>query len=58
MNPSSKPDGYNYIYSELVEDADDILGIIAYSFYKQQKIEFIQAFTEKHGRPPGQMWLR
>jgi hypothetical protein len=44
--------GYNYIYSELVEDSDDILGIIAYSFYKQQKIDFIQAFNEKNERSP------
>lgn len=52
MNTSVKDDGYNYIYSELVEDSDDILGIIAYSFYKQQKIEFIRAFQEKHSRHP------
>jgi hypothetical protein len=29
MNPSARDEGYNYIYSELVEDSDDILGIIA-----------------------------
>lgn len=52
MTPSPRDEGYNYIYSELVEDSDDILGIIAYSFYKQQKIEFIQAFNEKYSRSP------
>ena len=52
MNKSVKDDGYNYIYSELVEDSDDILGIIAYSFYKQQKIEFIRAFQDKQNRHP------
>ena len=52
MSKSLGSDGYNHIYSELVDDPDDILGIIAYSFYKQQKIEFIQAFRERHSRNP------
>ena len=45
-------DGYNYIYSRLVESPDDMLGIIAYSFYKKQKIEFISTFKQKHSRLP------
>ncbi|MFK3943185.1 hypothetical protein ACI2KC_16110 [Pseudomonas monteilii] len=44
--------GYNFIYTELVKNEDDILGIIAYSLYKRQKIEFIKAFKAKHGRDP------
>lgn len=52
MSTSQGNGGYNNIYSELVDDPDDILGIIAYSFYKQQKIEFIQAFRESHSRAP------
>lgn len=52
MNAQEGNESYNNIYSELVDDPDDILGIIAYSFYKQQKIEFIQAFREKNSRPP------
>ena len=43
-------DGYNYIYSKLVDDNNDILGIIAYSFYKRQKIEFLRNIQEKHNR--------
>jgi hypothetical protein len=54
MSTSEGSDGYNNIFSELVDDPDDILGIIAYSFYKQQKIEFIQAFRAKHSRPPSE----
>jgi ATP-dependent Zn protease len=45
-------DGYNFIFSKLVEDSNDILGIIAYSFYKQQKIEFIRAFENQNDREP------
>lgn len=44
--------GYNYIYKELVADESDILGKLAYSLYKRQKIEYIQAFREKHGEDP------
>ncbi|NIE76296.1 hypothetical protein F3J45_17820 [Pantoea sp. Ap-967] len=43
---------YNHIFSVLVEHEQDTLGIIAYSLYKRQKIEFIQAFKAKHGREP------
>ncbi|GAB7529962.1 hypothetical protein PS3A_23730 [Pseudomonas sp. 3A(2025)] len=43
---------YNYIYRELVESETDILGILAYSAYKRQKIEFIQGFRQKTGKEP------
>lgn len=49
---------YNYIYSRLVTAPDDIIGIIAYARYKQQKIEWITAFKEKHeGSDPGDVDL-
>lgn len=44
--------GYNYIYKALVADESDILGKLAYSSYKRQKIEYIQAFIAKHGEDP------
>ena len=43
---------YNHIYSVLVENDQDTLGIIAYSLYKRQKIEFIQSFKVKHDTEP------
>jgi Fe2+ transport system protein B len=43
---------YNFIYAKLVEDENDILGIIAYSMYKRQKIEYIQTIDKKYGREP------
>jgi hypothetical protein len=45
---------YNFIYSKLVEEEDDILGIIAYAFYKRQKISYIKSIQGKHGREPTQ----
>lgn len=38
---------FNYIYEQLVESEDDIHGIISYSVYKRQKIQFITDFKEK-----------
>lgn len=43
---------YNYIYSTLVQNEQDILGVIAYSLYKRQKLEYVQGFKSKHGREP------
>jgi len=39
---------YNFIYNQLVDSEDDIHGIISYSVYKRQKIQFIQGFKEKN----------
>ncbi|SLM31655.1 hypothetical protein MTBBW1_410010 [Desulfamplus magnetovallimortis] len=42
----------NYIYSELVEGKNDVIGALAYSLYKQQKIECITDFEKKYERRP------
>ncbi|MGE7992030.1 hypothetical protein ACQKPE_13490 [Pseudomonas sp. NPDC089554] len=44
--------GFNTIYSMLVTHEEGMLGVVAYSLYKRQKIEFIQSFKERHGRDP------
>lgn len=36
----------------MVKDEDDIIGMIAYSFYKSQKIEHIENFRARNGRSP------
>lgn len=46
---------YNFIYSKLVADKDDVLGIIAYSIYKRQKIEFIKDFESRTGTSPTEL---
>ncbi|EQB99390.1 hypothetical protein [Photorhabdus temperata] len=43
---------YNYIYEQLVDSDDDIHGIISYSVYKRQKIQFIKDLKQKHQRDP------
>lgn len=42
------PRSYNFIYRELVEDQNDIVGHIAYALYKADKIKFIEKFKEGH----------
>lgn len=43
---------YNYIYSKLVSNQADVVGMLAYSIYKQHKIEFIKDFKQKKGFAP------
>ncbi len=40
---------YNFIYKQLVEKESDIVGNIAYSLYKADKIKFIEDFKAKNG---------
>lgn len=44
--------GKNFIYSQLVSDDNDIIGMVAYGFYKKHKIEFIESVKAKHNREP------
>ncbi|MDE1168868.1 MAG: hypothetical protein PW845_26680 [Pseudomonas sp.] len=49
--------GYNFIYRKLVGNDDDLLGIVAYSTYKKQKVEYISSIWAEHGREPTQQEL-
>jgi hypothetical protein len=51
------PRNYNFIYSKLVEDENDILGVIAYAIYKKQKIEHIEEFKRDNNREPTDLEL-
>ncbi|OOF22974.1 hypothetical protein [Salinivibrio sp. IB872] len=51
--------GYNFIYDQLVDSEDDIHGIISYSVYKRQKIQFIKDFKSKNdGNDPSEEDLK
>lgn len=43
---------YNYIFSKLVDNETDLIGLVAYGLYKNNKIEFLQNFKEKNKREP------
>ncbi|MCM1028772.1 MAG: hypothetical protein NC342_00190 [Pseudoflavonifractor sp.] len=42
----------NFIYSKLVRDDDDIIGMVAYGIYKKHKIEFIESIKKEYKREP------
>lgn len=44
----------NFIYSKLVRDDDDIIGMVAYGIYKKHKIEFIESIKKEYNREPNQ----
>lgn len=52
------PRNYNFIYSKLVEDEDDFVGQIAYSLYKQDKIDHIEQYFEAQGKEIGEEDLK
>lgn len=39
-------------YNQFVSSHDDLIGLIAYSLYKQQKIDFLTRHREEHGEQP------
>lgn len=43
---------YSQIYSKLVSDEYDVVGHIAYSLYKQQKVQHITNYEKLHGVKP------
>ena len=43
---------YSYIYNELVNGPQDFIGLVAYSIYKQKKIDYVKEFESSRGRPP------
>lgn len=49
------PREYNFIYSKLVDGEDDVVGTIAYSIYKRDKIAFIEEYKNKNnGQHPAE----
>lgn len=49
---------YNYIYKQLVNGESDIVGHIAYSLYKAEKVEYINKFKEENRREPNEDELK
>lgn len=44
---------YNFIYEELVRYEGDLVGRVAYSLYKREKIAFIEQYKKSHeGKEP------
>lgn len=48
---------FNYIYSKLIKDENDFKGIVAYSIYKKEKIEYIDDFRKRKKKEPSEQEL-
>lgn len=46
------PDERNNVFGQLVTDDSDIAGLVAYSIYKQNKLDWLTAFEKAKGRVP------
>lgn len=45
-------DQYNWVYDDLVQGPNDVVGALAYVLYKQQKIAFLNKIHADHNREP------
>jgi len=45
---------HNGVFPKLVVGDDDIIGLVAYSLYKQNKIDWMRAFESQNGRAPNE----
>lgn len=52
MAEERKRDRYSYIYNDVVENEQDFVGLVAYSIYKKEKIQYIRSLEKKLGRSP------
>lgn len=43
-------EGYNYIFDQLVQEEGDFVGMVAYTIYKRQKVEWLKNFEKDNGR--------
>ncbi len=50
--PSVDPAEHNVVFLSLVTGDDDIVGLVAYSIYKQNKYDWLMAFNRHLGRNP------
>ncbi|AMC34075.1 hypothetical protein [Janthinobacterium sp. B9-8] len=51
-------DQYSWVYKELVQGPDDVVGALAYVLYKQQKIAFLEKINTDLNREPSEDELR
>lgn len=50
-------DGGSSVFQKLVAADDDVVGLVAYSIYKQNKLDWLRAFEKLRSRAPGEAEL-
>lgn len=48
------PEAAPGVFGKLVRGDDDIVGLVAYALYKQNKIDWVRAFERERGRAPSE----
>ncbi len=51
------PGDRNTVFGSLVTEDSDVVGLVAYSIYKQNKHDFLVAFSKARGREPNEVEL-
>ena len=51
-NGADMPGDRNTVFGSLVTEDSDVVGLVAYSIYKQNKHDFLVAFSKTKGREP------
>lgn len=51
------PGDRNTVFGSLVTEDNDVVGLVAYSIYKQNKHDFLVAFSKTKGREPNEVEL-
>lgn len=49
MQPIRENSKYNFIYNKLVTNKDDLVGMVAYTIYKNEKITYIKNYELEYG---------
>jgi len=49
----AEPKDSNSVFQKLVTADDDVVGLVAYSIYKQNKLDWLRAFEKQRGVVPG-----
>ena len=59
VDPATLPEarGRAGVFAQLVKDDGDIAGLVAYSIYKQHKLDWLRAFESLNGRAPNEAEL-
>ena len=53
-NPTLESEGRNHVFKSLVKADDDITGLVAYSVFKQNELDWLTDFRKSKGRDPSE----
>ena len=48
---------YSQEFEKHVDNSEDVIGLIAYSFHKQAKVDWLRAYSKRTGENPVEMQI-